>query len=206
MACCSKHICIGCGYANSKREVEENLEPKCPYCREKVPTTKKQIKTHLMRRIKVNDPVALRQMGSLCFHDGDYSGAFEYWIKAAGLGEVGAHFELSCLYRDGQGVEKDRKKQMYHLEEAAIGGDPVARNNLGCVLGRSFWDADSMGRAVKHFIIAANLGDDESIQQLKKCYKYGDVSKDDFAAALRAHQAAVDATKSPQREAAKDNA
>jgi len=30
----------------------------------------------------------------------------------------------------------------------------------------------------------------------------GRVSKDDFAAALRAHQAAVDATKSPQREAA----
>eukprot|EP00985_Skeletonema_marinoi_P014022 scaffold7025_cov225-Skeletonema_marinoi.AAC.1 len=30
------------------------------------------------------------------------------------------------------------------------------------------------------------------------------VSKDDFAAALRAHQAAVDATKSPQREAAEE--
>ena len=32
--------------------------------------------------------------------------------------------------------------------------------------------------------------------------KPGLVNKDDFAAALRAHQAAVDATKSPQREAA----
>jgi hypothetical protein len=33
-------------------------------------------------------------------------------------------------------------------------------------------------------------------------YVKGDVDKEDFAAALRAHQAAVDATKSPQREVA----
>ena len=56
---------------------------------------------------------------------------------------------------------------------------------------------------MKHFIIAANLGHDDSIQMLKRCYKHGLVSKDEFAAALRAHQAAVDATKSPQRDAAK---
>jgi hypothetical protein len=42
----------------------------------------------------------------------------------------------------------------------------------------------------------------DSIQSLKKRYGCGDVSKEAFAAALRAHQAVVDATKSPQREAA----
>ena len=41
-----------------------------------------------------------------------------------------------------------------------------------------------------------------SIKALKKCYQEGVVSKEDFAAALRAHHAAVDAAKSPQREAA----
>ena len=55
---------------------------------------------------------------------------------------------------------------------------------------------------MKHFIIAANLGHDESLQILKEIYKVGQVSKDDLAKAFRAHQAAVDATKSPQREAA----
>ena len=59
-------------------------------------------------------------------------------------------------------------------------------------------------RAVKHFIIGAVLGDDNAIQQLKECYKDGHVSKEDFAAALRDHQTAVDATKSPQREAVKE--
>jgi hypothetical protein len=56
-------------------------------------------------------------------------------------------------------------------------------------------------RAGKHFIIAANLGYDDSLKKLRECYAMGVVQKEDFAAALRAHQAAVDATKSPQREA-----
>ena len=55
-------------------------------------------------------------------------------------------------------------------------------------------------RAVKHWMIAAKLGHDDSLYALKEGYKKGDVSKEDFAAALRGHQAAVDATKSPQRE------
>jgi len=88
--------------------------------------------------------------------------------------------------------------RLYHLEKAAIGGHPGARYNLGCYEGRN----DMSDRAVKHFTIAANLGHDESIQMLKECYKRGLVSKEDFAAALRAHQAAVEAAKSPQRDAA----
>jgi hypothetical protein len=56
---------------------------------------------------------------------------------------------------------------------------------------------------VKHWIIAANLGDDNSLDALKDGYKRGIVSKEHFAAALRGHQAAVvDAMKSTQRKAA----
>ena len=39
-------------------------------------------------------------------------------------------------------------------------------------------------------------------QLSREMYKLRMISKEDFAAALRAHQAAVDATKSPQREEA----
>ena len=41
----------------------------------------------------------------------------------------------------------------------------------------------------------------EQAAMVKNGYADGYVSKEDFAAALRAHQAAVDATKSPRREA-----
>ena len=84
------------------------------------------------------------------------------------------------------------------MKEGAIGGHPAARNNLGCFeIKRGQQD-----RAVKHFIIAAKLGFDRSLEAVKDLYKDGFVSKEDFATALRGHQAAVDATKSPQREEA----
>ena len=84
------------------------------------------------------------------------------------------------------------------MEVAAIQGHAKARHNLGVYEERS----GRMERAAKHLIIAANLGYDHSIQDLKNCYKEGLVRKEDFAAALRAHHAAVDATKSQPRDAA----
>lgn len=54
----------------------------------------------------------------------------------------------------------------------------------------------------KHWIIAATLGYDNSLEMLKKAFKRGFVSKADLASALRAHQTAIDATKSPERAAA----
>ena len=59
-----------------------------------------------------------------------------------------------------------------------------------------------LDRAVKHWIIAAKLGYDDGLEAVKKCFQRGYVSKEDFEAALRGHQAAVDATKSEQRDAA----
>jgi len=150
-----------------------------------------------MKRVAANDPIAIFKMGEKHYHEGDYEGAFEYWTKAAELGDVIARYQLSVLYREGQGVEKNKKKELYHLEQAAIAGHPTARYILGIYEVKNGRD----DRAVKHFIIAANLGYEDSIQKLKQGYKAGVVSKEDFVTALRAHQAAVDATKSPQREA-----
>ncbi len=57
-------------------------------------------------------------------------------------------------------------------------------------------------RAKKHFIIAANLGLHESLRKLRTLYADGHASKEDYADALRAYQAAVEAAKSPEREEA----
>jgi TPR repeat protein len=154
-----------------------------------------------MKRIEVNDPVAMCYMGKRCQIEGDYKGAFEYWDKAAELGNIEAHFNLSTMYRKGDGVERDKKKELHHLEQAAIGGDPDSRYNLGITEENN----RRVDRAVRHWIIAAKLGHDGSLDALKDVFKRGLVSKEDFAAALRAHQTAVDATKSPQREAAEEH-
>ncbi len=196
--CCSKRICRGCAHANQMRELEQGQHPTCPYCREPLPDTDEEIEQNNMKRVKANDPVALCDIGKKCFLKGDCDGAFQYFTKAAELGEMDAHNMLAMLYRDGAGVEKNKKKEVHHLEEAAIGGHPEARYNLGCyemINGR-------IKRGVKHFIIAAKLGEDDALEMIKEDFAGGIVSKEDYEAALRGHQAAVDATKSTQREEA----
>ena len=198
-SCCSKIICTGCKYAHLEREFEKGLGSKCPFCRKPVPTTEEEWNKQNLKRVEANDPIALRSFALKHLKRGDYKGAFEYWTKAAKLGDELSHYQLSCVYSDGLGdVEKDEKKKVYHLEQAAIGGHPEARHNLArheVIIGNT-------ERGIKHFIIAAKLGFDVSLTNLKFAFEDGLISKEDFAAILRAHQAAVGATKSPQRELA----
>ena len=48
------------------------------------------------------------------------------------------------------------------------------------------------------------MGDKESMKVVWKLHANGLVKKENLTATLRAHQAAVDATKSPQREEAEE--
>ena len=196
--CCGKVICDGCFYANRMRESEAGMEPSCVFCGE--PYTlipDEEDERRMMKRIELNDPVAMCRLGRNKLDEEDYSVAFEYFSKATELGDLDAHFRLACMYHHGKGVDIDVGKTIYHTREAAIGGHPGARYELGC----AEWDDGNYDRAVKHWIIAATQGHDDAIKGLKDCHEDGIVSKDDLASALRAHQAAVDATKSPEREA-----
>ncbi len=196
--CCSKYICNGCRYANEIRQRREKIEQTCPFCRYPTPASQEEANLIMMKRAEANDPAALREVGKVFYLNGNNDNALKYCSKAAELGSANAHCHLSYMYRDGEGVEKDEAKEIYHLEQAAIRGHPDARFQLA-------WKEGSCGRmkgSVKHWIIGANLGHNSSILALKMCYQDGDMRKEDFAAALRAHQAAVDAMKSPQREAA----
>ncbi len=198
MSCCSKRVCNGCDYASQMRETLGRLEQKCPFCRTDVPSTDEEYIRRLMVRVEANDPAAICFMGTTKALEGDYETAFEYWTKAVALGDVEAHYRLSGLYQYGRGVEKNEKKQIHHLTQATIAGHPLARHNLGCVEG----DNGQRNRGLKHVIIAAKQGNDSSLEMLKDLHKAGHVSKEDFAAALRGHKAATEATKSTQREEA----
>jgi tetratricopeptide (TPR) repeat protein len=198
-SCCSQYICMGCAHANRKSNINDPVEAQCcPFCREPVSRGNKKDRKRLMKRVKANDPVAMKEMGGQCRVEGDYDGAFKYLTKAAELGDLDAHYRLGWMYEDGEGVEKDEEKAVFHYEKAAIGGHHIARHNLGCIEGRN----GNIERSVKHFIIGANLGDENSMKALWKHYSAGNITKDDLEATLRSHHAAIDATKSEQREEA----
>ena len=201
MACCSKVICDGCSYAYQNREREMRLRPSCPFCRKLTPENNEQIDKRKAERIEANDPVAIREWGSKHYVKGDYKSAFEYYTKAAELGDALAHHMLADMYHGEEGVEKDEAKKVHHAEEAAIGGHPDARYNLGV---HEWNNNDNAERAVKHWIIAATLGDNGSITELIDVFKEGFVEKEILTATFRAHKAAVDATKSPERKAAEE--
>src|SRR6056300_1951161 len=200
MPCCSKVICNGCYHANKMREDEAGLERRCAFCREPFAESMEDVLKRLTKRIKKNDPGAMRHMGIRRHDEGDYKAAFKYFKKAAELGDAVAQYNLSELYRLGQGVEKDMKRAVHHLEEAAIGGHPTARYNLGAF----DFNNGRIERARKHFIIAAALGYHDSLKELRELYADGHASKEDYANALRAYQAAVGATKSSGRERAEE--
>ena len=199
MGCCSKTICNGCMYANREREREGGLEHRCAFCREPLPTTEDESDKQTMKRIEEhNDPDAMRFMGKQHAEKGDYMKAFEYYTKAAELGDVEAFHCLGLMYNEGRGVQKDMKKAIHHFEQAAIGGHPRSRG----VLGIHEKNNGRFERAAKHFIINANLGADKTLRYIKEFFVAGIVSKEEYAAALRACQDAVDATKSVEREKA----
>jgi tetratricopeptide (TPR) repeat protein len=198
MGCCCKIICKGCNYANTKREEEAGLEQRCAFCREPAPESHEEHNKRKMERVKKNDPVAMTQVGKQKEEEGDFVKALEYYAKAAELGDANALACLGDLYHEGKGVEKDMKRGVYLFEQAAIGGHPSVRG----ILAIHELNNGRSERAAKHYTIAANLGQDLALKAIKHLFVKGIVSKEDYAAALRGHQAAVDATKSAEREAA----
>ena len=86
----------------------------------------------------------------------------------------------------------------HYCELAAIGGDAMAR----CNLGGSEYNAGNYDRALKHFMIAVKGGHTDSVKCIQQMYMDGHVAKDHYANALRSHQAYLDEIKSEQRDKA----
>jgi TPR repeat protein len=194
-SCCSKSACNGCVHANYVKNGNFN----CPFCREPAPDGEESYK-RIMERVKAHDPAAVCEMGRILYHKGDCDTAFGYFTKAAELGDAVAHNNLGYMYGEGYGVEKDDEKAVYHYEQAAIGGHPYARHHLGCVEEEN----GNVERAVKHFIIAAKLGYEDSMKELWKHYSAGNITKEDLEVTLRTHQAAINEMKSPERDEVDD--
>ncbi len=195
-SCCYELICKGCDYAHNVQHGSDT----CPFCREPSVDSNEENEKRAMKRVKANDPAALRHMGARLYRDGDVDKAIEYWTKAAELGDFDSHHQLGLMYRKGGGVREDERKAIYHYEKAAIAGHPEARTNLGVYE----WENSRVERAVKHFIIAANLGEENSMTNVLNLFKAGHITKDDYDATLRTHQAAINETKGAQRDEAEE--
>ena len=202
MPCCGKVICGGCVMVSRKEMNKGNLKEWCPFCRTPNHRSHQEIIKRLKKRMKLNEAAAFLDLGK-AYKTGafglskDMNKAFELYIQAAEHGSINAHYMLAVCFYD-EGVKKDEKKAIQHYKIAAIGGHEAARHKLG-VIEMSNGNVD---RAIKHYIMAAKSGLDDALKKVGMGYKAGFVTKDDYAATLRAYKSTQDELKSKQRDEA----
>jgi len=202
--CCGKMICSGCSYApvydDQGNEVDNQ---KCAFCRTPYPTSDEKGIERLNKRVEANDPIAIYNQGNY-YRDGrngypqDDKKALELYHRAGELGYSAAYYSIGVSYYNSIGVEVDKKKAEHYYELAAMGGDSMARHNLGNNEAR----AGNIERALKHYMIAVRSGRSETLNQTNVLYKNGHVTKEDYTRGLQKYQAYLGEIKSAQRDKA----
>ena len=198
--CCGKIVCSGCVHAV---EMRDNFVGLCPFCRTPAPDSEKELVKRIKKRVEVGDATAMFSLG-LYYRDGlyglqqDLHKALELWHRAGELGYAEAYNNIGNAYYNGRGVERDEKKADHYYELAAIGGDEVARHNLG----NAEFRAGNWDRALKHYMISAGDGHNNSVKNIQDLYKHGHATKDDYTKALLACQAYLEDVRSEHRDQA----
>jgi len=200
-ACCGKFLCNGCIYSSGKVAGYDVNKCPCPFCRQPVPKTNKEVLNLLRKRVKVKDVNAMHTLACQYYYGGngatrDADKALGIFLSAIKLGSIESHFALGNIYRQGQIVTKDMPKAIKHYEIAAMGGSDNARHSLGSIEGQ----AGNFHRAMRHYMISASAGHDPSLMSIRKGFECKFVTKGDYAKALRAHKDAKDEAKSESRD------
>ena len=202
-SCCGKVICSGCVHAPVYDNNGNKVEKKCSFCRTPTPTLDEEIVDSLRKRVEMGDVEAMNILGYY-YAEGIYgfsqngAKALELWHRAGELGHTESYCCIGNAYVFGRGVERDKKKAQHFYELAAIGGDVKSRHNLGVCEGY----VGNYDRALKHYMIAVEFGNNGSLKNIKQMYSNGYATRDDYAKALQAYQAYLSEIKSDQRDKA----
>jgi len=196
-SCCGKRICSGCIYAM----YESDGTDLCAFCRTPGATSEEEEMKRLKKLMDKGNARAFHQLAG-AYAQGIYGmpqdrqRANELYLKAGELGCTSAYYNLGNSYLEGNGVDVDTKKAIHFYELAAMGGNVIARHNVGCLEMK----ADNYIRAMKHFILAARAGYKDALDRVKGGFMTGFVTKDEYANTLRAHQKAQDDMRSDMRD------
>jgi len=174
---------------------------KCPFCRIPTPTSGNEMIKRLKKREELDDAIAMYQMG-VFFSEGshgltqDYTKALECSLRAGELGSSEGYTNAAVAYYDGEGVERDGKKARQYWEKAAMMGNFKARHSLGIEEEM----ARNIGRAKKHYMIAARDGSGRSVKAILQLYSKGYATKEDYENASRSYEEYVAEIKTSQRD------
>ncbi|EJK69750.1 hypothetical protein THAOC_08959, partial [Thalassiosira oceanica] len=198
--CCMKRVCEGCILAANLRGIND----RCPFCRAHRPSDDASKLAMIQKRVGKRDAEAIKYLGNEYFYGTlglakDVPRAIELWTEAAELGSVDAHYMLGVAYYYGYGADEDKPRGIQHWEEAAMKGHAESRHCLGV----AEVDNDNYELAVRHWMVSAKMGGEDSLNSIKESFMEGEATKAQYAEALRGYGDAVVEMKSHQREEAK---
>ena len=158
----------------------------------------------IRKRADKGDAEAITHLGDQYFYGRlglakDVPRAIELWTEAAQLGSLNAHFHLGMVYYNGDGDAEDKSRGIRHFQEAAMKGQTDSRH----MLGFAEFQGGNYEVALQHWMISAKMGDQDSLNAIKKIFKEGHATQAQYAKALIGYSDAVEEMKSPQREEAK---
>ena len=136
-SCCGKTICDGCIYAAHTAD-QYRLGP---FCRASQIISDGEHRERLKKRAKANDSVAILSLGCYYASGGfglpqNFGKAMELWFQAGELGSTEGYYNIAQAYNEGRpGVERDAEQAKYYWKLAAMGGNMLARHNIGCYEG-----------------------------------------------------------------------
>ncbi|EJK46100.1 hypothetical protein THAOC_35254, partial [Thalassiosira oceanica] len=141
----------------------------------------------IQKRVSKRDAEAIYELAGkhYCGEFGltkDVPRAIELWTEAAELGSVEAHNRLGMRHCIGEGVEEDKPRGIRHWQEAAMKGHVPSRHNLGV----AEFNEGNCGLAVQHWMISAKMGDEGSLNYIKKMFMDGHATKGHEWAIVRA--------------------
>ena len=203
--CCGKIICHGCIHAMRGARGRGKIGL-CAFCREPNATSDEERIKKIKKLMEANNAYAYYNFAGW-YETGvkgmpqDIAKAVELYLRAGELGCVEAYCNLGVCYCNGEGVGVGKKKAIHFYELAAINGNLNARHNLGCVEV----EAGNITRAIKHFILAARDGHNNSLDNVKQGFMQGFVTKDEYENTLRAYQQIHDEIKSDDRDRARED-
>ena len=205
--CRGKIICCGCIYdqflvdrKDGHLTIDESSFRICPFCRNG--STTFDILDREMKLAKVGHPTALFRIGIRHF-DGellqrDTQEGIKWFRRVAEAGEAEAAFNLGVCYSQGDGVEQDTDRAMEYLQKAAELGYAQGFAAIGNLLEQK----GSIEEGFLNYRKAAICGycDKELFGVLRDGYKYGYITKEEYAFTLRENQRASNEMKSESRE------
>ena len=156
-----------------------------------------------MKRVQVNDAEAIYNYAH-CYASGlsdfplDKVKALQLWHQAGELGCTRAYDEIAYAYLRGDSVPKDTQLAKYYWMLAAMGGSVSARYNLGI----AEQCAGNVDRALRHYKIAVEFGDVESLYQIHQLLLNGHATKYDLLSAFDTRTVYIDMVRSEHRDEA----